>query len=294
MHPSRATRATAQARNAETLATPIRMVPGTYQRLVVCSGPYPIAYRCWMGPVIGNGCTIAHNSLIEENVILGEDVTIEGFCHIGYPTKLAEGENLVIGDRSLIRSHSVIYQGSTLGRGTETGHHVTIREHTTAGDGWRVGTLSDIQGETTIGQHVRMHSNVHVGQRSVIGDFVWIFPYVVLTNDPHPPSDGYMTGVTIDDYAVIATMSCLLPGVRIGARAVVGASSLVSKDVPAGALVAGVPARDLGSATRIKLRDGSGDSAYPWMRHFHRGYPQEVVDRWDSEFGTSDTGSAGD
>ena len=44
--------------------------------------------------------------------------------------------------------------------------------------------------------------------------------------------------------------------------------------------MAGVPARDLGPASAIKLRDGTDGPAYPWRRHFHRGYPPEVVAQW--------------
>jgi UDP-3-O-[3-hydroxymyristoyl] glucosamine N-acyltransferase len=69
--------------------------------------------------------------------------------------------------------------------------------------------LSDLQGHCEIGDYVRFHSNVHIGQKSKIGNFVWIFPYVVLTNDPYPPSNN-LVGVTVHDFAAIATMSVIL------------------------------------------------------------------------------------
>jgi acetyltransferase-like isoleucine patch superfamily enzyme len=125
---------------------------------------------------------------------------------------------------------------------------------------------------------------VHISQKSDIGDFVWIFPFVVLTNDPHPPSDGFLAGVTVEDYAVIATMTVILPGLTIGRSALVGAHSMVNRDVRPGAVVAGAPAADRGDASAIQLRNGSG-SAYPWHRHFRRGYPEDVVAGWDAEFG---------
>jgi len=161
---------------------------------------------------------------------------------------------------------------------------VTVREHTVAGDGWHLGTLSDVQGEVTIGQYVHMHSSVHVGQLTVIGDYVWIFPYTVLTNDPHPPSDGYLEGAVVEDFAVIATMCCILPGVRVGTRSLVGAQSLVTRDVPPDTVVAGVPAKERGPTGNVKLRDETGAPAYPWMRHFHRGYPPEVVADWEATY----------
>lgn len=159
---------------------------------------------------------------------------------------------------------------------------MTVREGIVAGEDLQIGTLSDLQGHCSIGNHVRLHSNVHIGQRSVIGNFVWIFPYVVLTNDPHPPSE-ILQGVTVDDFAIIATMSTVLPGKHIGQGALIGAMSLVREDVPADTICVGVPGRNIGSTDRIKFKD-SGKPVYPWRRHFQRGYPAEITDTWRKEF----------
>jgi acetyltransferase-like isoleucine patch superfamily enzyme len=166
--------------------------------------------------------------------------------------------------------------------GLVTGHHVAIREGTVAGASLQVGTLSDIQGNCVIGDYTRLHSNVHVGQASTIGSFVWLFPYVVLTNDPHPPSEVRL-GVTIEDFAVVATMSVLLPGVRVGTGALVGAHSSVSRDVADDSVVVGSPAKFICAASDIKYRDAPGKSAYPWRYNFHRGYPESDVHRWLAE-----------
>ena len=164
-----------------------------------------------------------------------------------------------------------------------TGHRVSVREQTHAGANLQIGTLSDIQGHCTIGDYVRMHSNVHIGHHSTVGNFVWIFPYVVLTNDPHPPSEVQM-GAVVEDYAALATMSIVLPGVRVGAGALVGAHSSVAKDVDPDTVVAGAPAKFICQTNKIKLKDNPEQSAYPWRRHFHRGYPDDIVARWKEEF----------
>jgi acetyltransferase-like isoleucine patch superfamily enzyme len=152
----------------------------------------------------------------------------------------------------------------------------------------QIGTLSDLQGDCVIGDYVRTHSNVHIGKHSRVGDYVWIFPYVVLTNDPHPPSN-YLVGVTVEPYAVIATMSVVLPGVTVGEHSLVAAHSMVSKDVPPHMVVGGAPAKVLTEATSIRLKDGSEEPAYPWPRHFHRGYPERAVQQWKREFGANST-----
>ena len=232
---------------------------------------------------LGRNVHVGAFTIIGDSVVVGDDSVIESHCDIGHGTPMAMGAPLVIGKSSLIRSHSVFYAGSTFGDELVTGHRVTVREQTIAGVNLKIGTLCDIQGHCSIGDYVRMHSNVHVGNHSKIGNFVWIFPYVVLTNDPHPPSN-VLQGVTVEDYAAIATMSIVLPGVRIGEGALVGAHSSVSRNVDANAVVAGSPAKFVCKTDQIKLKDGSGHPAYPWRRHFTRGYPQEFVNQWLEEF----------
>ena len=234
---------------------------------------------------IGRNARIGDFTIVHDNVILGDDVTIESHCVIGHPSPLAEGKPLVIGDGALIRSHSVFYEGSTFGAGLRTGHRVTVREKLVAGLDLQIGTLCDFQGHATIGDHVRTHSSVHISHMTKIGDYVWIFPYTVFTNDPHPPSDGFHVGVTVEPYAVVATLVCVMPGVRIGARSLVGAHSLVTKDVEPDTVVGGVPAKRLCATSDIPLRDAAGTPAYPWMRHFHRGYPPEIVAEWIERYG---------
>jgi acyl-[acyl carrier protein]--UDP-N-acetylglucosamine O-acyltransferase len=228
---------------------------------------------------LGRNVKVGPFTVIHDDVVVGDETVIDGHCEIGYPTALAQGAALIIGARSLIRSHSIFYQGSRFGDGLVTGHRVTVREKTSAGEGLQIGTLSDIQGHCEIGNFVRTHSNVHIGQKSKIHDFVWLFPYVVLTNDPHPPSN-VCVGCEIQKFAVVATMSVFLPGVTVVQGALVAAHSSVSKDVLPHTVVGGSPAKYICDASKIKLRDGSGQSAYPWTQHFTRGYPDSVIKEW--------------
>ena len=220
---------------------------------------------------------------IHDRVVIEDDCTIGDYCTLGVPSTQADGAPLVIRKRSLIRSYSIFYEGSEFGDGLITGHRVTVREGTLAGIGLQIGTLSDYQGHMRVGNYVRTHSSVHIGQQSVIEDFVWLFPYVVLTNDPHPPSDGCLQGCHIRRFAVVATHACVLPGVVIGEDSLVAAGAVVSQDVPEGMIAGGIPAKTLGPTSAIKLRDGTGRAAYPWRRHFHRGYPASIVAEWMRE-----------
>ena len=234
--------------------------------------------------LLGANVSVDAFTIIHGNVQICDGSTVGSHCEIGHPAPRAQGQPLVIGRNAKIRSHSIFYEGSTFGDGLVTGHRVTVREGTQAGLNLQIGTLSDIQGTCQIGNYVRFHSNVHIGQHSTIGDFVWIFPYVVLTNDPHPPSE-VMRGVKLNDYVAVATMSVILPGVEIGKRALIGAHSSVGRNVDPDTVVAGVPAKLICNTDEILLKDDSGRPAYPWRRHFTRGYPDEIVAHWFAEFG---------
>ncbi len=233
---------------------------------------------------VAHGVSVGPFTVVHDDVIVGEGSVIEGHCEIGHPTPLAKDLPLVIGKNSLIRSHSIFYQGSSFGDGLVTGHRVTVREKTTAGVAFQIGTSSEIQGDCCVGDHVRFQSNIFVGKNTTIGNFVWVLPYAVLTNDPTPPSN-VMQGCVLKDYACICAAAVVLPGVVIGEHALVAAHACVTKNVSARTLVAGVPAKEICPTSDIKRRDGSGQSAYPWTKHFNRGYPDAVIQQWLAEHG---------
>lgn len=243
--------------------------------------------------IIGNGCAIGDNVHISDYCIIHDNVEIANgsfvgpFSVIGEPSQLfyAGPENFIypstqIGENSIIRSHSVIYADVFIGSNLQTGHRVTIRERTRIGNHVRIGTSSDIQGFCSIGNYVNMHSSVIIGQKSIIEDFVWIFPNVVLTNDPNPPST-HLKGVIVRKFAVISTACTILPGVEIAEEAVIGAHSLVKRNVGKGMLASGNPAREVCPAEKI-VDMQTGLKAYPWQLVFERGMPWEHIgyEKW--------------
>lgn len=230
---------------------------------------------------IGSDCKIDYDVLIRENVHIGNNTFIGNKCILGelLADQLEEMKQLKvlkIGNNSIIRSNSILYGGSVIGSDFQTGHHVTIREYAQIGHHVSVGTLSDIQGECNIGNYVRMHSNVHIGQLSKIDDYVWIFPYVVLTNDPTPPSENLL-GVHVNSFAVIATGAILMPGIEIGQDSLVGAGAIVTKSVEEYSVVVGNPARQIEDVRKLKNKV-TGSGAYPWRYYFRRGMPWENSD----------------
>lgn len=231
---------------------------------------------------IGDHVTIGPFTIIEAGVEIGSGSAVGSHCHIGHPVVGRDNQNLRIGAGATIRSHSVFYAGSSVGSGLKTGHFVVVREAVFAGRDLQIGTGSDIQGFCTIGDYVRMHSHVQINHRTRIGNFVWLFPYVTVLNDPRPPSDT-LEGAVIDDFAAVAARAVILPGVSIGRDALIAAGSLVRCDVSDGMICMGHPGRVVGRNDKIMLRH-SLRPAYPWRRHFHRGYPADVVATWRAEF----------
>lgn len=233
---------------------------------------------CFVSPkaTLGMNVRIGDRAVIYDNVILEDGVTIANDCIIGEPQgRFYEDESYEnpptrIGAGSLIRSHAIVYSGVNLGSGFSSGHRVTIREGVKTGVHCRVGTLCDLQGNLSMGSHVWLHSNVHLGQGSVLEDFVFIYPYVVLTNDPLPPSE-YLKGVTVRKYTQIGTMSVVMPGIEIGASSLVGAGAVVTKDVEEFSCVVGNPAKRVKDVRDMKMPDGT--PAYPWPHRFDRGMP---------------------
>ena len=217
---------------------------------------------------IGNNVRIGDRTIIYDNVEIGNNTIICNDCVIGEPLndyyyqENYENPTTVIGANSLIRSHTIIYADNIIGEGFQTGHRVTIREKTKMGVHCSVGSLSDIQGYSEFGNYVRMHSNVHIGQCSKIGNYCWIYPYTVFTNDPTPPSE-ICVGPTIGDYSIIATHCLLLPGVKIGRHCLIGACSMVSKNIDDHTVAVGSPAKTIKDISEVKDRE-TGESHYPW------------------------------
>jgi len=182
------------------------------------------------------------------NVSLPEDAQLDDFVVLGKPPRGKQPGDLplVIGAGCVIRSHTVIYAGNTIGVGLQTGHHVVIREENTIGDHVSIGTHSIVEHHVQIANGVRLHSRVFLPEYSILEEGCWLGPGVMVTNARYPLSKGVkdrLVGAHIEAGAIIGANATLLPGVRIGARALVGAGAVVTKDVPPGAVVVGNPAK---------------------------------------------------
>ena len=178
---------------------------------------------------------------------IGEQSEIDEDVILGYPSgRLKEIGEVILGDDAKIRSGSVIYQKVTIGQRLETGHHVIIREENQIGDSVSIWSNTIIDYGCRIGNRAKIHSNGYVAQYTVIENDVFIAPGTIFANDKYPVSKD-LQGPTVKKGARIGVNVTILPGVTIGEDALVGAGSVVTKDVPARTVVVGNPARVIGT-----------------------------------------------
>lgn len=200
---------------------------------------------------------IAKSAIIHPNVILGENCVVEDFVIIGSPPEgCCAGElETIIGDNAVIRSHTVIYAGNKIGNNFQTGNKANIRELNEIGNDVSIGTLSVIEHHVTIGNGVRIHSQAFIPEYCILEEECWIGPNVVMTNAKYPNSPNAkaeLAGVHIMKDAKIGANATVLPGVTIGQNVLVGAGSVVTKDVSEETVLAGNPAKVIKDISSVK------------------------------------------
>jgi acetyltransferase-like isoleucine patch superfamily enzyme len=190
------------------------------------------------------------NNKIYKNVEIGEKAEIGDYVIIGKPPKgKTDGElKTIIGDNAVIRSHTVIYAGNKIGDNFQTGHHVIIRENNNIGNSVSIGSGSDVEYEVEIEDQVRVHSQAFIPEHSILRKGCWIGPNVVLTNARYPGSEGVksrLNGPELKENVKVGANSTILPAIKVERNSLIGAGSVVTKDVAENIIVAGNPAKKI-------------------------------------------------
>jgi acetyltransferase-like isoleucine patch superfamily enzyme len=177
-------------------------------------------------------------------VVLGLDSHLDPNVHLGYRTgRDIEIIPTRIGDHAHIRTGTVIYTNSIIGSHLETGHNVVIREENIVGDHFSIWNNSAVDYGCKIGNGVRIHNNVYIAQFTTIEDDVFIAPGVMTANDPHPFCTKCMQGPMLKKGCRVGVGVTILSHVIIGEGALIGAGSVVTRDIPPHVLAYGNPAR---------------------------------------------------
>lgn len=141
---------------------------------------------------------------------------------------LSDVSSSKIGEGTTIWQFSVVLSGAKIGKNCNLCAHTFV------------------ENDVVLGDRVTVKSGVYLWDGIVIEDDVFIGPCVAFTNDKFPRSKQYPTSfpkIAINKGASIGANSTILPGITIGKNAMIGAGSVVTKDVPANAVVVGNPAK---------------------------------------------------
>ena len=190
-------------------------------------------------------------------VRIGKGAKIDKGATIGYcPSRIIKDLKLVIGKNSSIRSGTVVYAGSLIGDGLETGHNVVIREENTIGNTVRIWSNSVIDFRCLIGNNVKIHCNCYISQKTKIEDDVFLAPGVMIANEKYPTgqyAEERIVGAVIRRGALIGINATILPGVEIGKNSLIGSGSVVTRSVPDNKIAYGNPARVIRSIDKKEL-----------------------------------------
>jgi acetyltransferase-like isoleucine patch superfamily enzyme len=206
------------------------------------------------------------------NVELGENVKVHEYVLLGViPTQSpinppVQGD-LIIGQDSIIRSHSIIYQGNRIGKNFQTGHGVMIRENNRIGDNVSIGTHTVLERENTIEDNVRIHTNCYIPEFVMIKKKAWLGPGVTILNVLHPPCpkwDECAQENVIGENAKIGGNATIGPRVKIGKNSLVGFGSVVTKDVPDDTVAVGNPAKVIKKVSELECEIELFKIPYEW------------------------------
>lgn len=171
-----------------------------------------------------------------------------------------------------IHPSAIVDDGATLGTGTRVWHFAHVCAGARVGDGCSLGQGTYVGNDVVIGHNVKIQNNVSVYDAVTLEDDVFCGPSMVFTNVFNPRAavvrKNEYRRTLVRQGATLGANCTVVCGITVGPYAFVGAGAVVSRDVPAFALVVGVPAKQIGWMSRHGERlalplAGDGEAACP-------------------------------
>jgi acetyltransferase-like isoleucine patch superfamily enzyme len=212
---------------------------------------------------IGDSSYIGHNVVLHHGTRVGRNAHIEDGAILGRMPRSGQSSTrkvrkdlppLEIGNDCIIGANVVLYAGTKIGDEVMIGDLASIREQNVIGDRSIVGRAAMLEYENVIGKSVVMQVCTGLGG-TLIEDEAFLGPHVVCPNDMLMGRlDETFRGPHIKRRARIGSNATLLPGITIGEEAVIGAGSVVTKDIPGHTIAAGAPARGIKDVPQEQLK----------------------------------------
>lgn len=199
-------------------------------------GAYVVVHA---GTLLGAGCRLQDHAVVGKPLALGARSTASRDAPP--PARIGAGATVAAG--------AIVNAGAEIGARAVVGDQAQVRERARVGEGSVVGRGSQVDNDVAVGAGCRIQTGCYVTAYSVLEDDVFLGPGVFTYNDNtmarHPP-EYEIVGPRIRRAARVGGAARILPGIEIGEEAFVATGAVVTRDVPARALVMGVPARQIG------------------------------------------------
>lgn len=206
------------------------------------------------GVTLGENVSIGHNTVLLKGTVIGDNVKIGCNCVLGVKPggnrrmrKENEAvEKLTIGNDTTIGNLVSIYSGTSIAENCFIGDHASIRENVSIGEETVVGRAAIVELNTTIGKGCTIQTLAYITGDTTVEDHVFFGPCVSMSNDKYMGLQDYqLKGPHFKKNVKVGNNATFLPNVTIGEGSVVGAGSVVTKDVNDGDTVVGVPAKKI-------------------------------------------------
>jgi acetyltransferase-like isoleucine patch superfamily enzyme len=207
------------------------------------------------GVQLGEDVRIGAHVVIHDGTVVGDGCELQDGVVLGKPPKLARHSRvagkappapLVLEAGVVVCCQTVVFAGAHLSEGVIVGDQAYVRERAHLGPGTLIGRGSCIDNDVRVGARVRVQTDVYLTANSEVEDDVFVGPGVCTTNDSTMSRHGPeypVRGVRLRRACRIGGGAVFTPDVEIGEEAFVAAGAVVTRDVPARAVVMGVPAR---------------------------------------------------